>query len=122
MHISKAKWVADQTMKIPTRAARLARFILVTACLILPTLSLLPLGGLYLWEKGWLLHWAVLALCVSGTIALIEVLLLRREVERQPKGASPLPGPAGMLPQQAPCQVICQPFSSHASGCRFTVP
>jgi uncharacterized protein len=48
-----------------TRATGLARFILVVSALLLPTLSLLPIGGLYLWEKGLLLWWAVAAfLCV----------------------------------------------------------
>lgn len=66
-------------MKSPTRARQLARFILITACLVLPTLSLLPLGGLYLWEKGLLLYWAIAALCVSGLIAAFEAWLLRPE-------------------------------------------
>jgi uncharacterized protein len=52
-------------MAKPTRASSLARFILVVTALLLPTVSLLPLGGLYLWEKGYLLWWAIAAfLCV----------------------------------------------------------
>jgi hypothetical protein len=81
-------------MTTPTRAMRMARFILITACLLLPTLSLLPLGGMYLWEKGWLLHWAVLALCVSGSIALLEAWLLKREARETPREA-PLAGSSG---------------------------
>jgi hypothetical protein len=31
----------------------------VALALIFPSLTLIPLGGLYLWDKGWLLWWAV---------------------------------------------------------------
>ena len=53
-----------------TRASSAARFALVTTALLLPTLSMIPLGGLYLWEKGWLLAWAVgAAICVAVVYA-----------------------------------------------------
>jgi hypothetical protein len=47
-------------------AQRKTRIILLTAALLLPTLSLIPLGGLYLFEHGWLLYWAIGALCVAS--------------------------------------------------------
>jgi hypothetical protein len=59
-----------------TPASGLVRFILVVTALLLPTLSLLPLGGLYLWEKGYLLWWAIAAfLCVAIVTAAHRILL-----------------------------------------------
>jgi hypothetical protein len=53
-------------------AQRKTRVILVTAALLLPTISLVPLGGLYLYSKGWLLYWAVAALAVAATAFFME--------------------------------------------------
>lgn len=59
-----------------TRAASAARFILIMSALLLPTLSLIPLGGLYLWEKGWLLWWALAAAAVIAVVYLLQRYLL----------------------------------------------
>jgi uncharacterized protein len=59
-----------------TRASSLARFILVVAALLLPTLSLLPLGGLYLWEKGYLLWWAIAAFTCVLLVTITQRFLL----------------------------------------------
>lgn len=59
-----------------TRAAHAARFILIITALLLPTISLVPLGGLYLWEKGWLLWWAIGAAVVISTVYLTQRYLL----------------------------------------------
>ena len=40
-----------------TQAVRTERMILAFAALFLPALSLIPLGGLYLWKEGYLLWW-----------------------------------------------------------------
>ena len=48
------------------------RIILLVLALLLPTLSLIPLGGLYLYEHGWLLPWAVAALAVAAAGFLVE--------------------------------------------------
>jgi len=60
-----------------TRAQSAARLILVSAALALPTLSLIPLGGLYLWQSGYLLIWAVAALATVLTVYLIERTVLK---------------------------------------------
>lgn len=57
-------------------AARTERIILLLSALMLPTLSLVPLGGMYLWEKGWLLAWALAALLVSVAVHLSQRWLL----------------------------------------------
>ena len=53
-----------------------ARYILIVAALLLPTLSLLPLGGLYLFEHGWLLYWAAGAFVAAGLAYLLQRSLL----------------------------------------------
>lgn len=53
-------------------AQRKTRVILLTGALLLPSLSLIPLGGIYLYQKGWLLYWALAALIVAGTGFLLE--------------------------------------------------
>ncbi len=59
-----------------TPAARTARVILTVSALLLPSLSLIPLGGLYLWEKGWLVWWAFAALVtISAVVGLQKHLL-----------------------------------------------
>lgn len=58
-----------------TQASTLARFILVATALLLPTLSLLPFGGLYLWEKGYLVWWAL-----SAFISVLLVSLAQRSL------------------------------------------
>jgi hypothetical protein len=66
-------------------AQRKSRVILVAAALLLPTLSLIPLGGLYLYQQGWLLYWAGAALGVAVVTFLAERSWMRsgeRRLER----------------------------------------
>ncbi len=59
-------------MKRRTRAKSAARLLMILAALLVPTLSLLPLGGLYLYENGYLLIWAGLALVVIIIVYAFE--------------------------------------------------
>lgn len=69
------------TQKTPsnTRAplSPLTRNVLAGGALLLPSLTLVPLGGLYLWEHGLLLWWAGGALAV----VLLLSLALRRALQ-----------------------------------------
>ena len=65
-------------------ATSAARYILIATALLLPTLSLVPLGGLYLWEKGYILWWALAALICVGAVALMQRLLIAGAV-RHPR-------------------------------------
>lgn len=60
-----------------------ARVILIVLALALPTLSLLPLGGLYLWEKGYLLAWALAALACVALVYGLQWWLLRAPAPAQ---------------------------------------
>ena len=55
-----------------TRARTVAQLLLILAGLSLPTLSLVPLGGLWLWEHGVLLPWAI---CAAAAVGLAYALL-----------------------------------------------
>lgn len=61
-------------MRTPSQVA--GRMILIASALLLPSLSLLPLGGLYLWEKGYLLWWGLGSLVTVGLILLLERRLI----------------------------------------------
>jgi hypothetical protein len=63
-------------------ATSAARYILIATALLLPTVSLVPLGGLYLWEKGLILWWALGALICVGAVALLQRLLIAGAVRR----------------------------------------
>jgi len=68
-------------MRLRTPAEKTARFIVMLAALSLPTLSLVPLGGMYLWEKGYLLVWAIAALFVIGGVSAWNYWLMRPRME-----------------------------------------
>lgn len=59
-------------MTTATPAARAEQVFLALVALALPSLSLVILGGLYLWDKGWLLYWALATLASVGAVALLH--------------------------------------------------
>lgn len=59
------------------RGNRILRVVLSTTSLVLPAITLVPLGSLWLWEHGYLLHWAVVALVLVGLGMLLQWWLLR---------------------------------------------
>lgn len=56
----------------------IATIIALVIALALPALSLIPLGSLWLWQHGLLLHWAIGAATVVGSAVLAERWFLRR--------------------------------------------
>lgn len=57
------------------------RGVLAGAALLLPSLTLIPLGGLYLWEHGLLLWWALFALACVATLTGALKWILRAPVQ-----------------------------------------
>lgn len=53
-----------------------SRALLLVVALMLPTASLIPLGGLWLWEHGYLLHWAIAACILVAGIYYLQARLL----------------------------------------------
>ena len=51
--------------------------IVIASGLLLPALTLLPFGTLWLWQKGYLLHWAVGAACLVAIATLVQRRVLR---------------------------------------------
>lgn len=71
-------------MANPTPAVSATRYILIATALLLPTLSLVPLGGLWLWQNGFVLWWALAALVCVGLVALIQRRLIAGALRRPP--------------------------------------
>jgi uncharacterized protein len=59
------------------KAAGYLRAAMIAVAVFLPALSLIPLGSLWLWEKGYLLYWVAAALILSFSSFLIEMWLVR---------------------------------------------
>jgi hypothetical protein len=57
------------------------RLFIVSLGLLLPTLALVPLGSLWLWQHGYLLHWAIATLCCT----VIAFTFERRTLGPAPK-------------------------------------
>ncbi len=66
---------------------------LLAASLLLPALSLVPLGGFWLWQNGWVIPWALAALAVTAIAYLLQLRLMRR------LKAAPVPPPE--MPEDA---------------------
>lgn len=63
-------------------AQRTASLILITIGLLVPALSLLPFGSLWLWQHGYLIHWTAFALAAVLAVYLLQRRLLpKRPVE-----------------------------------------
>lgn len=63
------------------RGNRVLRVVLSTTSLILPAITLIPLGSMWLWEHGYLLHWAVLAFALVAAGTGLQWWLLREPAE-----------------------------------------
>ncbi|MEO8652046.1 MAG: hypothetical protein ABI391_07065, partial [Hyphomicrobiaceae bacterium] len=65
-------------------ATSAARYILVATALLLPTLSLVPLGGVYLWQNGYVLWWALASLVSVALVAVAQRWLIAGAVRKAP--------------------------------------
>lgn len=73
------------------RGNRLLRTLFASAGLAIPTLSLVPLGSIWLWQHGYLLYWAIGTFCSVLLFVGIEWWLLHR---------------SGALPESAPNEIL----------------
>jgi predicted GTPase len=62
-------------------------------CLLVPSLTLIPLGGLWLFQNGWVIPWAAGAFAFAGLAFLIQLLLFRRVTKTPAKPAPALDAP-----------------------------
>jgi hypothetical protein len=73
------------------KAAGYSRLILLVLALLLPTASLILLGGLWLWQQGYVVHWAIAALVVVASLYYLQSRLIARLA----------PAPEAPAPQEA---------------------
>jgi hypothetical protein len=60
------------------------RGAMIFLALLLPLLSLLPLGWYWLWQNGYALYWLAAAFVISACAFLVQLLALRRSVGQIP--------------------------------------
>ena len=58
---------------------------MIFLALLLPMLSLLPLGWLWLWERGWALYWIAGAFTLSIIAYGAQAIALRRTLREVPE-------------------------------------
>jgi predicted GTPase len=64
----------------PKAAAKYSRALLLAVALLLPAASLIPLGSLWLWDHGFIIHWAIgTCLVVAGIYYLQQRLIVPLE-------------------------------------------
>ena len=78
-------------MKRQSKAPSYLRTVMVILALMLPALSLLPLGSLWLWERGYLLYWIAIALVLTVSTFLIELWLVSTPKHTAPDSISEQP-------------------------------
>jgi hypothetical protein len=74
-----------------SKAERRARGILILLGLLLPTLSLVPFGSIWLWQQGYLLYWAA-----EACLVIVATYLIQRRIfpARAPAAVAAEPDPA----------------------------
>lgn len=75
----------------PLRARRTASLILISIGLLVPALSLIPLGSIWLWQNGLLLYWTAFALTAVAIVYLAQRHLLpeRNALQDLPRADEP---------------------------------
>lgn len=71
-------------------ALRFLRHGVIAVGLLAPTLFLVPLGSLWLWQKGYLLYWAIAACLTTLAAYLVQRRLLPADIDID-EGADPAP-------------------------------
>lgn len=69
------------------RATTYLRTAMIAGALLLPTLSLIPLGSLWLWERGWLIPWVAASLLLTIAVYLLEAWMVRAQTSAAPEVA-----------------------------------
>jgi uncharacterized protein len=67
------------------------RTVMIASALFLPVISLIPLGSVWLWQQGYLLHWIGAAFIISSSCFLLESWLVRRANPASPAANASAP-------------------------------
>ncbi len=89
------------------------RLFIVSLGLLLPTIALIPLGSLWLWQHGYLVHWALATLACTAVAFVFERSTLGRPVQTGTDGpaSTALDKPADPSDEEAesdPSKVVAQ--------------
>ena len=76
-------------MKIQRRLPGYARTLLLVVALLLPTVSLIPLGGLWLWQQGYVVYWGIATCIVVTGLYYLEKRLLTGPAPATPRPEEP---------------------------------
>lgn len=105
------------------KPARTLRIALLVIALLIPTASLIPLGGLWLWQHGYVLYWAA----ASCLIVAAAFVLLRRLIagaapagQVRPQETAEAAGDPGWTPRQEEAWGDVVQFASAAEPQRLT--
>jgi predicted GTPase len=60
----------------PKKSRGYSRLVLLAVALLLPAISLIPLGSLWLWQHGYILYWALAACVVIGVVYYLQKRLI----------------------------------------------
>lgn len=87
-------------MSASNPAMRYSRWVLLVVALLLPTLSLVPLGSLWLWEHGYIIGWAI-GTCIAVAAAYYLQSWLIVPLPREPTQEAAEPADPGWTPRQS---------------------
>ena len=93
-------------MTKPERSSHTLRLLSIGAGLLLPTLTLVPLGSLWLWQRGLLLYWAIAATLLVAIAYFVQGWLFPQHAA--PTGldqAAPASDAADASPEWTPAEV-----------------
>src|SRR5262249_35191604 len=82
-------------MRERRRGPDYSRWVLLILALLLPTASLIPLGGLWLWQHGYVVYWAIASLVVVTALYFLQKRLIAapaRALEASPQEAADAAG------------------------------
>jgi uncharacterized protein len=60
----------------PNKSSGYSRLVLLIVALLLPAISLIPLGSLWLWQRGYILYWALASCVVVGVVYYLQKRLI----------------------------------------------
>lgn len=63
-------------MKPKRRGPGYSRVMLLFVALLLPSISLIPFGGLWLWQKGYVVYWALASCLLIGAVYYLQARIL----------------------------------------------
>jgi len=75
------------------RASLYVRGAMLAVAFLLPTASLIVFGSLWLWQSGYLLHWALAACVITAAVYIVQLVGLRRF---EKSAAPPPPAPEAL--------------------------